>query len=104
MHPQTLVTIRVSYPSSGGAPHSPGAYPAAFSGDLDADADVDATDLSILLGAWGPCGSAPTAMDLVAFFGFDTIEELSAYVEELPDGLREALVLGALEMMSGGGA
>lgn len=120
-----------------------GAYEYLCLGDIDGDADVDATDLAILLGAWGTCsgectsdlnrdrdvggadysillgawgscgsggsaamegGSAPTAMDLVAWFGFDTIGEFSAYVEELPDGLREALILGAIEMMSGGGA
>lgn len=36
-------------------------------GDLDADGDVDASDLIVLLGAWGPCGDcADCAADLHA--------------------------------------
>ena len=31
-------------------------------GDLDEDGDVDATDLAILLGNWGPCFPEPTCL------------------------------------------
>jgi murein tripeptide amidase MpaA len=33
-------------------------------GDLDGDGDVDAADLAVLLGAWGPTGGAGSAADL----------------------------------------
>ncbi len=101
VHTGKLVSIQGGHLPSCGKPRRRDLYPTIVSRDLDGDDPMDATDLNAEAMT---AGSAPTAMDLVAWFGFDTIEELSTFVEELPDGLREALILGALEMMSGGGA
>lgn len=48
------IVAGVTVPSAGGAP---------LLGDLDADGVVSASDLSILLGAWGRCGGCAADLD-----------------------------------------
>lgn len=42
------------------APDNP---PAATPGDVDGDGDVDAADLALLLGSWGPCAGCPADLN-----------------------------------------
>lgn len=70
----------------------------ACPGDLDCDDDVDPADLAILLGAWGACaGGGNSAMaascsetagsispiELAESIGFDSIDELVAWLDTL---------------------